>query len=199
MMYNIYIIKNSINDKVYIGSTNKENIKHRLYQHILCTVDGRKAETHGKLIRAMKELGDDNFTIELIENIDCDDLVEVRCKESYWIRHYESWRDDKGYNTRIDGRTKKEYYNDTKEHTLQRVKNYYENNKEARDEYKKQHYIENREHFQNYKQEWYLKNKDTHNLKGKERIMCECGIEVCRASLRRHLQSERHKNKIVPS
>ena len=54
----------------------------------------------------MKELGDDNFTIELIENIECDDLVEVRCKEGYWIRHYESWRDDKWYSTRVEGRTK---------------------------------------------------------------------------------------------
>ena len=112
-----------------------------------------KNDKHGKLLRAINEIGDDNFTIELIENIECDNLVEVRHKEGYWIRYYESWVDDKGYNTRLEGRTKKEYYNDTKEHTLQRVKTYYENNKDKMDEYKKQHYIENREHFQNYIQE----------------------------------------------
>ena len=55
----------------------------------------------------MKELGGDNFTTELIENLECDNIDGVRCKEGYWIRFYESWRDDKGYNTRIEGRTKK--------------------------------------------------------------------------------------------
>ena len=199
MMYKIYIIKNNINDKVYIGSTNKDNIKHRLYQHILGSINDKQSEKHGKLLRAIKEIGDDNFTIELIEILECDNIDEVRHKEGYWIRYYESWVDDKGYNTRLEGRTKKEYYNDTKEHTIQRVKNYYETNKEARDAYKKQHYTENREHFQNYKQEWYLKNKDTHNLKGKERIMCECGVEVCRGALQRHLQTERLKQYLNPS
>ena len=33
MMYKMYIIKDNINDKVYLGPTTKENIKHRLYQH----------------------------------------------------------------------------------------------------------------------------------------------------------------------
>ena len=41
MMYEIYIIKNNINDKVYIGPTNKENIKHRLYQHILGSLNDK--------------------------------------------------------------------------------------------------------------------------------------------------------------
>ena len=54
----------------------------------------------------MNELGDGNFIIALIENIECDGLVEVRCKGGYWIRHYESWGDGKGYNTRTEGRAK---------------------------------------------------------------------------------------------
>ena len=63
------------------------------------------------MLRAINEIGDDNFTIELIENIECDNLAEVRHKEGYWIRYwiryYESWVDDKGYNTSLEGRTKK--------------------------------------------------------------------------------------------
>ena len=51
-------------------------------------------------------MGYDNFTIELIEDLECDNIAEVRCKEGYWIEHYESWRDEKGYNTRAEGRTK---------------------------------------------------------------------------------------------
>ena len=50
-------------------------------------------------------MGDDNFTIEPIYNLDCDNIAEVKCKEGCWIKHYESWRDDKGYNTRVEGRT----------------------------------------------------------------------------------------------
>ena len=129
MMYKIYIIKNNINDKVYIGSTNKDNIKHRLYQHILGSINDKQSEKHGKLLRAIKEIGGDNFTIELTEILECDNIDEVGHKEGYWIMYYESWVDDKGYTTRLEGRTNKEYYNDTQEHTIQRVKNYYETNK----------------------------------------------------------------------
>ena len=47
--------------------------------------------------------------------------------------------------------------------------------------------------YKTIKQEWYLKNQDTHNLKCKEIIMCECGIEACRGYLQRHIQTEKHK------
>ena len=193
MSYKIYIIKNNINDNIYIGSTTKDNLKHRLYQHILSSIDENKSGNHGKLIRAMREICDENFTIELIESIECNNLSELRHKEGYWIRYYESWVDEKGYNTRVEGRTKKEYYNDTKEHTISRVKNYCENNKGKVADYKKQHYEEHKEHIQNYKKEWYLNRKDTHNLKAKERITCECGANICRGALQRHIQTEKHK------
>ena len=47
MMSKIHIINNNINDKVYICSTNTENIKHILYSHILCSIGGDKSERHG--------------------------------------------------------------------------------------------------------------------------------------------------------
>ena len=197
MIYNIYIIRNNANDKIYIGSTTKDNLKHRLYQHILASIDDKRSSKIGKLVRAINEIGDENFTIELIESIDCNDAVELRQKEGYWIRYYESWIDEKGYNTRLEGRTKKEYYNDTKERTLNRVKTYYENNKDKVNDYKKQHYDENLEHYQNYKKEWYLKNKETHNIKGKERIICECGANICRGFLQRHLNTPKHEKAML--
>ena len=55
--------------------------------------------------------------------------------------------------------------------------NFYENNKNKMDEYRQTTLYRKRKHFVNYEKEWCLKNKDTHDLKRKERIMCECGMK----------------------
>jgi hypothetical protein len=66
-------------------------------------------------------------------------------------------------------------------------------NKQKPTRTQKEHYEENKEHFKQYKREWYLKRKDTHNQKSKERVICDCGANICRAALKGHLMTERHK------
>lgn len=67
-------------------------------------------------------------------------------------------------------------------------------NKQKPTRTQREHYEDNKEHFQEYKRQWYLNHKDTHNAKGKERIICECGAEVCRKALDRHRMSGRHEH-----
>ena len=83
----VYIIRNRINNKIYIGKT-IQNIKDRWYKHL------DKWSNCTKLKSAMDELGRNNFYIEILEdNIPYSSLDE---KEKYYIELYDSISN--GYN-----------------------------------------------------------------------------------------------------
>lgn len=85
----IYIIKNSINDKVYIGQT-IQDYKRRWHGH-----KHESKSIDRPLYRAMRKYGYDNFWVELIEdNIPYEELDE---KEIYYIKLYDCMN-PKGYN-----------------------------------------------------------------------------------------------------
>lgn len=88
-MYNIYIIKNKINDKVYIGKTSK-SIEERFRVH---KYDMKKYKSR-KLYKAMNELGFENFYIEKIDETDSfEKSSELEIK---YIKEYNSYKN--GYN-----------------------------------------------------------------------------------------------------
>ena len=88
-MNDIYIIKNKINDKVYIGQTTKGYLT-RFKQHCRLLKSSEKMYIH----RAIKKHGPQNFYVELLETLqDPSDLDE---REEYWIKKYDSYTN--GYN-----------------------------------------------------------------------------------------------------
>ena len=72
----IYVIRNTVDDDTYIGSTvarlSKRVSKHREDMR----QDTRKSKLHEK----MRELGSDNFYIELIEECPVDNFEQLRKK-----------------------------------------------------------------------------------------------------------------------
>ena len=93
-MGQIYIIKNLINDKVYIGQT-IQPLKRRFACHILhSSIDS----IHTKLHTAMRELGSDNFYIESI--LKCKNS-ELNKFEIEYIKKYDSYHN--GYNSTSGG------------------------------------------------------------------------------------------------
>ena len=92
----IYIIRNTVNDKVYIGQT-RVTVEQRWREHL------RHAQYGDQLInRAMKKHGIDKFYIETLEICDIDSLDE---REMYYIDLYDSTDKSKGYNVSIGGNT----------------------------------------------------------------------------------------------
>lgn len=91
----IYIIKNNINNKVYIGKTNR-TIEKRWEEH---KKDYRRELKEKRpLYSAMLFWGIENFLIEKIEECSLD---EVCNKEKYWIKYYNSY--ENGYNATEGG------------------------------------------------------------------------------------------------
>ena len=149
----IYKLVNDELNLTYYGSTCDE-LRKRLYGH--------KNKTNSCSSKSMFESGE--VKIYLVEKFPCNDRMELKQKERYYIENNEC------INKTIPNRTKKEYYIDNKEKIKEYQKNnkdkikqqkkeYYQNNKE----YKKKYYQENKDKIKQQKKEYYQKNKQEKN------------------------------------
>lgn len=81
----IYKIINSVNDKVYIGSTTRKYLSSRMSNH---RADAKRCANFGKLYRAMNKIGSDKFSIELIEDYSCESKAELEAREYSIMKKY---------------------------------------------------------------------------------------------------------------
>lgn len=89
----IYVIKNTINNYVYVGQTTR-SIEIRWKEHLRhCNQEHKQI-----LGRAMTKYGKDNFFIEQLEECN-DSLLDER--EKYWITYFDSYNN--GYNATQGG------------------------------------------------------------------------------------------------
>ena len=95
----VYIIKNKINNKVYVGQT-MQSLHDRFQQHVYCS---QKDNFNSKIHSAMRELGIHNFYIELIRECDITDLNKY---EQLYVEYYDSINN--GYNTLYPQHSRKE-------------------------------------------------------------------------------------------
>ena len=93
----IYKITNKLNGKVYIGQTIK-SLEERFQKHCWGTSENDRYHLNMAIKRAIKKYGKENFTINLIEEVETDKLDE---REVYWISFYDSY--NKGYNCTLGG------------------------------------------------------------------------------------------------
>ena len=71
----IYIIRNLIDDRIYIGST-CQSLSQRMAQHRQNIKDNTKM--HYKIYQCISELGCFNFYIELLKQCKCDNNDQLR-------------------------------------------------------------------------------------------------------------------------
>lgn len=119
----IYVIKNSINGKVYVGKSS--DCYRRLNQHIYdINTESRNLNENPHLLAAVKKYGFDNFECYLLESIDqCDNIEELLSeKELSWMLELDSLNPDKGYNLRYDSQGKCYCSQETLEKISKRVK-----------------------------------------------------------------------------
>ena len=95
----IYKITNTINQKVYIGKTER-TIEQRFKEH--CEEAFRERGETRPLYRAMRKYGIEAFSIELLE-----ETLNTDIREQYWIDFYQSYYC--GYNATLGGEGKTLY------------------------------------------------------------------------------------------
>ena len=101
----IYKIYNNIDDEIYVGST-CSSLSVRMARHRYSVNENKNK--NGYLYQKMREIGMNNFFIELLQDYpDCQNIEQLRRKEGEFIRELKPT-----LNRNIAGRTTKERYND---------------------------------------------------------------------------------------
>jgi group I intron endonuclease len=152
----IYVIRNHINDKVYVGSTT-QSLSKRWGEH-------KKSykmmkERSRKIYQAIMEYGIDRFYIELVENYPCENIEQLRAREGFCIRQFDSFKN--GYNCQIEGRTDKEYYEENKDKIKAYHQEYQKENKDKIKAYNQEYQKENKDKIKAYHQEYQKENKES--------------------------------------
>lgn len=185
----IYVIRNHINDKVYVGSTTTTLTKRFSYHRCPSKI---KHKPNVALYIALNEIGRDYFYIELIETYPCKNRQELEAREGYWIRHFDSFMN--GYNMNIAGRKQMDRYNDNPEKYKAFCRQYYNRNKDIFQASNKQYYESHKTERQEYIRQYYEKNKEKQLSKMLEKVICDCGSEVARCHLSRHYKTLIHQH-----
>ena len=113
MIGRIYIIKNYVNNLLYVGSTTR-NLEARFKQH---KHDINKYPNF-KLYKAMQEFQHNNFYIILIEELDIETIQDLRKIKGQYIKLIKPT-----LNKNIAGRSMKEYKEDNY-NTIKNIKKY---------------------------------------------------------------------------
>ena len=160
----------SITD-IYIGQTTDMRKRKNLHKSTCYNDSNNKYNYY--VYKFIRENGGwDNWDMIEVERFKAIDGDDARKKERYWIEQLRAT-----LNSAIPGRTQKEYDEIHKEHLEEKRKEWYEENKEI---------------LLKYRKEYYMNNKDIINEIKKIKIKCECGCEVSKQCLNKHIKSKKH-------
>lgn len=119
-MYYIYCYTNKKNNHKYVGQTN--NLKRRIREHRSCAFNEKASSYNDLLHKKIREYGEDNFEISVIEILYTEDINEVNNREKYWIQEKQSYcGTGLGYNMDLGG-GRKAYSSKLSQEELQAVK-----------------------------------------------------------------------------
>lgn len=170
-IYKLYNLSN--HEDFYVGSTCKSQLSMRLSQH-------RYDATHNRtslVYQHMKQVGIDNFIIELLESYPCNSKDELRAREGYYIRLLKP-----SLNQKVEDRSRLEHYQDNRASILQYQHQYYEKNKES---------VKRRirERAQSIRPQ----------IRAQQNAVkqCACGISFTVSNKARHFRSPNHKNYVL--
>lgn len=89
----IYMIKNKVNGKFYIGSS--VNLHNRKNQHWARIRNG--SHSNKTLIKSFKKYGEDSFEFIIIENVITNEFKYLIEREQWWMDYYQPYQQN-GYN-----------------------------------------------------------------------------------------------------
>ena len=171
----VYKLWSLQSDEIYIGST--QCVRTRKCNHKnTCTNPNQKNHNLRVYQHIRAHGGWDTWFMNVVEQVEYTHRWELEAREANHIKTLNA-----SLNSQIPGRTraeyKKQYREDNKEAISEKSKQYRQTNKEVIAEKDKQYHQANRERILAHK---------------KEKIVCECGAQVGRTSIRRHQKSKKH-------
>jgi predicted GIY-YIG superfamily endonuclease len=172
------IVCNDVNIKdLYVGHTT--NFVKRKYEHKSNSNNVNSKDYNIYVYQFIRNNGGwNNFSMIEVEKYVCNDRLEAKKRERYWIETLNAT-----LNKVIPSRCKNEYRKDNKSKIQEQSKNYYETNK-----------IKLLEKNQNY----YENNKLQISEKRKVKITCDiCNCEITKRYLQIHNKTIKHQNNLL--
>ena len=108
----VYLLRNLVNNKVYIGQT-KDPVR-RCSAHFYIARKGNARP----LYASIRKHGEANFAFEILE--ECADAA-INEREEHWVAHFDSFNAEKGYNLTSGGRQHFQFSEETREKLRQKA------------------------------------------------------------------------------
>ena len=193
----IYRLVCNQTNRQYIGSTT-QSLTKRKHGHKKAYTQWKKGNTSKKLSSACIIDGGD-YEIILIELYPCQSNEELRMRERYWQEQMECVNIQKAYQSQeeknlYDNEYKKIYYQSHKTEIQEYHKNYREEHKEEKQEYNRNYYENHREEILEQQREYWDQHKEEKNKKRREKVECDCGLEIRKDGLETHIKTQKHIN-----
>ena len=138
----------------------------------------------------MRQVGEDKFTIELLESYPSDSRRALHVKEREWVERLAS------LNLRVPARTPAERYMLHREEQIQRSKAYY---REHREECLEGQRLRGQAYREAHREEIHLRDalyrqahREEHKAWASEVVQCECGSKITRSTKARHENTLKH-------
>ena len=175
---------------VYIGSTC--NLIRRRACHKKCCNNENNEKYNLKVYKFIRDHGGwDNWIVLKIKDTPVDNVDELRLRE-----REEFEKIGATLNMCYPQRSYKEYYEENREHIIQKKKEY--NNLQEVKQRHREYYQENKQEIRHKKKEYYQENKQEINEKRREKVACEiCGSVVTKIHLTRHKNSKKCKKHLL--
>ena len=179
----IYKLVNTIDDKLYVGST-VNTLKHRKYEHKRRS----RIDVNRPVYKHLNNIGWENIEIELLEVFPCLNKYELHTRERYWIETLKA-----SLNTDTPTLTRAEYRVKNHEKIRQKDNAYKQRNKDKISVQGKEYREQNKELIKQRKKNYYERNKDKIAEKREKTTFCECGKHITICKLPRHKKSKQHQ------
>lgn len=109
-MFYIYCYTNNFNNKKYVGQTIWP--AQRRGEHRYAANNPNAKDYNSLFHQKLREYGEENFTFEILEEIDTNNTDFVDEREQYWIKVLSSYvKTGKGYNITLGGQNKGRHKN----------------------------------------------------------------------------------------
>lgn len=98
----IYCYTNKVNQHKYVGQTN--NLQRRIREHRSCSFNEKSCSYNDLIHKKIRQYGEENFEITVLEKIYSGDQKEINDRERYWIKKLDTFcGTGKGYNQDLGG------------------------------------------------------------------------------------------------
>jgi hypothetical protein len=142
--------------------------------------------------------GFENWTMTPLEEYPCENVIQARIREQYWIdKLYSKLNMVKAFVSETKQEYIKKYRNEHREQKRIYDEHYHEEHKEQRNECSKQYRKENKDIVAEKNNEYYQINKEQILIKKKQRISCTCGSTYNISDKSTHLKTLKHQNHVL--